>query len=191
MKFAKQLEQESVPEWRSQYFDYKQGKKKIKAIVNAYNAANRNLRTPTFKPSTRKSFSGSTPSVRGLMRDDSLRQPEAEHSDPIPIHTSKQSSSDSSAILRKDDKGYTHYGSIIGSPSSPLSRPRTLELPGPAIDPKEPPNPRHQRLPVPHRARSHPQQRENAFEVGKTRHSSSSHVLPVSLLLSISLYQSS
>lgn len=35
MKFAKELDQELVPEWRAKYFDYKQAKKRIKRITNA------------------------------------------------------------------------------------------------------------------------------------------------------------
>ncbi|KAI8818109.1 SPX domain-containing protein [Fimicolochytrium jonesii] len=35
MKFAKYLEENSVPEWRSQYVDYRQLKKLIKQVVKA------------------------------------------------------------------------------------------------------------------------------------------------------------
>ncbi|KMU83313.1 hypothetical protein CIHG_01095 [Coccidioides immitis H538.4] len=38
MKFAKELEQELVSEWRAKYLDYKLGKKKIKAIARALRA---------------------------------------------------------------------------------------------------------------------------------------------------------
>ncbi|ERF75856.1 hypothetical protein EPUS_01222 [Endocarpon pusillum Z07020] len=35
MKFAKELEEQLVPEWRVKYLDYKKGKKKIKAVARA------------------------------------------------------------------------------------------------------------------------------------------------------------
>ncbi|KAJ5992512.1 hypothetical protein N7451_008236 [Penicillium sp. IBT 35674x] len=41
MKFAKELEQELVPEWRAKYLDYKTGKKKLKAITRAIQKGNR------------------------------------------------------------------------------------------------------------------------------------------------------
>ncbi|KIW92496.1 uncharacterized protein Z519_06343 [Cladophialophora bantiana CBS 173.52] len=47
MKFAKELEEDAVPEWRAKYLNYKLGKKKIKAISKAL----RNLqRTPGTEP---------------------------------------------------------------------------------------------------------------------------------------------
>ncbi|KAI9740483.1 MAG: hypothetical protein M1834_005063 [Cirrosporium novae-zelandiae] len=36
MKFAKELEEELVPEWRAKYFDYKTAKKKVKAVFRAF-----------------------------------------------------------------------------------------------------------------------------------------------------------
>ncbi|KAK5951119.1 Xenotropic and polytropic retrovirus receptor 1 [Knufia fluminis] len=44
MKFAKELENDLVPEWRAKYINYKQGKKKIKAISKALRNANRTPR---------------------------------------------------------------------------------------------------------------------------------------------------
>jgi len=44
MKFAKELEDDLVPEWRAKYINYKQGKKKIKAISKALRNANRTPR---------------------------------------------------------------------------------------------------------------------------------------------------
>ncbi|KAI9682550.1 MAG: hypothetical protein M1829_000343 [Trizodia sp. TS-e1964] len=40
MKFAKELDQQLVPEWRAKYFDYKAGKKKVKAVSRALNKLN-------------------------------------------------------------------------------------------------------------------------------------------------------
>lgn len=46
MKFAKELEQDLVPEWRAKYFDYKIGKKKVKAVARALKNVNQTPRTP-------------------------------------------------------------------------------------------------------------------------------------------------
>ncbi|KAK5462865.1 Xenotropic and polytropic retrovirus receptor 1 [Exophiala xenobiotica] len=46
MKFAKELEDEAVPEWRVKYLNYKQGKKKVKAISRALRNLNRTPATP-------------------------------------------------------------------------------------------------------------------------------------------------
>ncbi|KAG4026619.1 hypothetical protein MFRU_038g00230 [Monilinia fructicola] len=40
MKFAKELDQNLVPEWRVKYLDYKQGKKKVKAVARAAHRIN-------------------------------------------------------------------------------------------------------------------------------------------------------
>ncbi|EDN96604.1 hypothetical protein SS1G_01530 [Sclerotinia sclerotiorum 1980 UF-70] len=45
MKFAKELEQSLVPEWRAKYLDYKQGKKKVKAVARAAHRVNSTPRT--------------------------------------------------------------------------------------------------------------------------------------------------
>ncbi|KAK4691306.1 xenotropic and polytropic retrovirus receptor 1, partial [Lecanoromycetidae sp. Uapishka_2] len=46
MKFAKELEQDLVPEWRAKYFDYKTGKKKVKAVARALKTVNQTPKTP-------------------------------------------------------------------------------------------------------------------------------------------------
>ncbi|KAL8679019.1 MAG: hypothetical protein Q9186_004675 [Xanthomendoza sp. 1 TL-2023] len=46
MKFARELEQDLVPEWRAKYLDYKVGKKKIKAIARALRTLNQTPKTP-------------------------------------------------------------------------------------------------------------------------------------------------
>ncbi|KAK4203853.1 EXS family-domain-containing protein [Triangularia verruculosa] len=45
MKFAKELEQDAVPEWRVKYLNYKQGKKHVKAVTRAIHRA---TSTPTL-----------------------------------------------------------------------------------------------------------------------------------------------
>ncbi|KAL9126725.1 MAG: hypothetical protein Q9217_004270 [Psora testacea] len=46
MKFAKELEQDLVPEWRAKYFDYKTGKKRVKAVARAMKHLNQTPKTP-------------------------------------------------------------------------------------------------------------------------------------------------
>ena len=46
MKFAKELEQDLVPEWRAKYLDYKLGKKKVKAVAKALKSVNQTPNTP-------------------------------------------------------------------------------------------------------------------------------------------------
>ncbi|SLM33528.1 SPX, N-terminal [Lasallia pustulata] len=46
MKFAKELEQDLVPEWRAKYLDYKTGKKKVKAVARALRNVNQTPKTP-------------------------------------------------------------------------------------------------------------------------------------------------
>ncbi|KAK0857885.1 Xenotropic and polytropic retrovirus receptor 1 [Friedmanniomyces endolithicus] len=41
MKFAKELDDNAVPEWKGQYLDYKRGKKKLKAVTRALRNVNR------------------------------------------------------------------------------------------------------------------------------------------------------
>ncbi|MCJ1321797.1 hypothetical protein MMC15_007142 [Xylographa vitiligo] len=46
MKFAKELEQDLVPEWRAKYLDYKLGKKKVKSLARAFRNLSRSPKTP-------------------------------------------------------------------------------------------------------------------------------------------------
>ncbi|KAI9780507.1 MAG: hypothetical protein M1835_004467 [Candelina submexicana] len=50
MKFAKELEQELVPEWRAKYLDYRIGKKKLKAVGRALRNINQTPKTPGRRP---------------------------------------------------------------------------------------------------------------------------------------------
>ncbi|KAM0493701.1 hypothetical protein ACHAP9_008609 [Verticillium nonalfalfae] len=62
MKFAKELDQDLVPEWRVKYLDYKGGKKKIKAVSRAFSRA-----PPT--PANGKSSSDAQPNPARLDAD--------------------------------------------------------------------------------------------------------------------------
>ncbi|KAK2756521.1 hypothetical protein FQN54_005414 [Arachnomyces sp. PD_36] len=46
MKFAKELEEDLVPEWRAKYLNYKAGKKRVKAISRSLRYVNQSPRTP-------------------------------------------------------------------------------------------------------------------------------------------------
>ena len=63
MKFAKQLEDEAIPEWKANYLDYKTAKKRLKVV----NKAVRNVASSTRSRTTPGSSSrdGPPPSVRG------------------------------------------------------------------------------------------------------------------------------
>ncbi|KAI9725070.1 MAG: hypothetical protein M1812_000346 [Candelaria pacifica] len=50
MKFAKELEQELVSEWRPKYLDYRIGKKKLKAVGRALRNINQTPKTPKRRP---------------------------------------------------------------------------------------------------------------------------------------------
>ncbi|KAI9822512.1 MAG: hypothetical protein M1827_000231 [Pycnora praestabilis] len=50
MKFAKELEEDLVPEWRAKYLDYKFGKKKLKAVARALRGLNQTPKTPRRRP---------------------------------------------------------------------------------------------------------------------------------------------
>ncbi|KAH0558625.1 hypothetical protein GP486_004724 [Trichoglossum hirsutum] len=48
MKFAKELDQELIPEWRAKYLDYREGKKKLKPVARALRDANGSPRLLNF-----------------------------------------------------------------------------------------------------------------------------------------------
>ncbi|KAK4157608.1 protein SYG1 [Chaetomidium leptoderma] len=58
MKFAKELDQDAVPEWRVKYLNYKAGKKHVKNVTRAINRANA---TPTL---TRRTETPQAPQAR-------------------------------------------------------------------------------------------------------------------------------
>ncbi|PKX97196.1 uncharacterized protein P174DRAFT_105095 [Aspergillus novofumigatus IBT 16806] len=138
MKFAKELEQELVPEWRAKYLDYKTGKKKVKAIARAIQKTNRSPRHPSLRrtatgpgdqiitPSgTFRSSPGQTSDNKRLEVPNSFRSP------PIPVrgdaHATTTSRStpgqrDERQPLRVPGSRFSavmgSYGSIIASPHS-------------------------------------------------------------------------
>ncbi|KAB5575486.1 EXS family protein [Coniochaeta sp. 2T2.1] len=157
MKFAKELEQDLVPEWRVKYLNYKAGKKYVKAVARAIHRANG---TPAL--GRRGDVPPHTPNfpVRGLHRLNSVREGEADESSPLrstpaPLGRGKASASirgegtpaqpipaasgERDALANSSHAGnLMHYGSFVATPPepSPISTPTersTFELPAPAI----------------------------------------------------------
>lgn len=60
MKFAKELEEQAVPEWKTRYLDYKKGKKKLKAVARAV----RELDSKSLGPSRAPTFTSPFSSLR-------------------------------------------------------------------------------------------------------------------------------
>ncbi|ESZ94124.1 hypothetical protein SBOR_5478 [Sclerotinia borealis F-4128] len=154
MKFAKELEQNLVPEWRAKYLDYKQGKKKVKAVARATNRINQTPRTDarsnldpksgslygatyplvprklqssqTFDGTTdpRKSASGRQ---NGASRDTAERTAASKHTSTIPI---------AKRPIPTDHTSNGMYGSFV--PTPPAADLHNFELPDPAIEPDSP-----------------------------------------------------
>ncbi|KAI9830356.1 MAG: hypothetical protein M1819_005737 [Sarea resinae] len=162
MKFAKELEQDLVPEWRAKYLNYKLGKKKVKAVARALRNLNQTPRTPRR---TNSIFSPRPPLNQSSLRNRLLVQDETESDTALAARdtqlTEEQEEERTGTVRRKrnspisaserqplNTSGYgtnsppmgsrlTRYGSIIGSPPKydPLPGPPSLELPDPALDP--------------------------------------------------------
>ncbi|GAB7364248.1 hypothetical protein MBLNU230_g4796t1 [Neophaeotheca triangularis] len=156
MKFAKELDQDAVPEWRAQYLNYKQGKKKLKAVLRALRSADQTPRSvektirgePTKRASSRNLDSGPQDlraiedgvGVAATTHGRSRRPTET----GAPTERSPLSAQD--VLRRPGHDGMTRYGSIIGSPTrnpnpaidslnrSLAEEASTLELPNPWLE---------------------------------------------------------
>ncbi|KAI1365879.1 EXS family-domain-containing protein [Xylaria arbuscula] len=149
MKFAKELEQDLVPEWRIKYLNYKAGKKYVKSVARAVHRANATPRVNSRRlpPHEVPPFHQSPFSLRQASRDtkpqgpgeiDSrtpgLRQPgQATRSEPANIPASSERQSLSPSGLND-----FNYGSFVRTPPtssgfSKVDSRQTFELPGPAI----------------------------------------------------------
>ncbi|KAF2858567.1 EXS-domain-containing protein [Piedraia hortae CBS 480.64] len=135
MKFAKELEEKAIPEWRDQYLDYKGGKKKLKAVSRALREVDesaggrhsfrRRRSSVSSAPARHRTFTSTSPTTSSAQN--------AEHSMSVGERSP----------LRRQVPGklrMTRYGSIIGSPprnkassSSALNVIPALELPPPAM----------------------------------------------------------
>ncbi|KAK1574597.1 SPX domain-containing protein [Colletotrichum navitas] len=155
MKFAKELEQDLVPEWRIKYLNYKAGKKYVKAVSRAINRANGSPLNNASRPENQNStasylFHAHSPfrshrnarskasnapdertSLRGTPAPVGSAHQKPAHPIPTPAsHNDRQSWNDGPSDFR--------YGSFVHTPphhdtGSPLDRRPTFELPGPAM----------------------------------------------------------
>ncbi|KAI1908682.1 Xenotropic and polytropic retrovirus receptor 1 [Ophidiomyces ophidiicola] len=163
MKFAKDLEQELVPEWRAKYLNYKQGKKKIKAITRALRAIDQAPRTPSRRAfglsgsdgtpqSTRPPFRhlGSFRRMRSKAPSRSRREPETLDGERSPTDVRPQETSfpETQPLRTPGSRFADHtggYGSIISAHSRSATLP-SLELPDPALDPNDTNFPPHSQM---------------------------------------------
>ncbi|CAK7271965.1 Xenotropic and polytropic retrovirus receptor 1 [Sporothrix epigloea] len=142
MKFAKELDQELVPEWRAKYLNYKTGKKHVKAISRAISRANA---TPSLRrtgdllpPQTTPSiFSSGSPFTqkRTARANDGSRSAPADSTvgptqlpSPGSLRQTKTVSSRSSGRepTRNDKENEEEAGAVDerrGLTSSPVTRP--------------------------------------------------------------------
>ncbi|TGJ85772.1 hypothetical protein E0Z10_g2975 [Xylaria hypoxylon] len=152
MKFAKELEQDLVPEWRIKYLNYKAGKKYVKGVARAIHRVNSTPRAPSRRhdnppPHDAPSFFRSPflhqPGSRGI----NSQGPEDAHlltSGPAPLGQAARSepanvpAPSERQSLNSPGANEANYGSFVRTPpaSSGLSKldsRQTFELPGPAI----------------------------------------------------------
>ncbi|KAL1635854.1 Xenotropic and polytropic retrovirus receptor 1 [Neofusicoccum ribis] len=148
MKFAKEIEQELVPEWRAKYLNYKLGKKKLKAISRALRNVHQSPRTPgrLRRPTLTPSPHTGVPSYSFLNRLDLRRTATVDSTAPrLPQDASQNTEAAKEreeegvtrsspqaihgrgtpreALIKRTPEGddaphLTRYGSIIGSPPS-------------------------------------------------------------------------
>ncbi|KAI0525490.1 EXS family-domain-containing protein [Xylaria bambusicola] len=149
MKFAKELEQDLVPEWRIKYLNYKAGKKYIKSVARAVNRANGTPRANSRRLPPREvpPFFRSPFSLQQVSRDANSQWPEDIGPPTSGLHLSRQATRSEPAnmpvpnerqSLSGSGMNETNYGSFVRTPpaSSALSKAdsrQTFELPGPAI----------------------------------------------------------
>ncbi|KAM3068871.1 Xenotropic and polytropic retrovirus receptor 1 [Clarireedia jacksonii] len=155
MKFAKELEQDLVPEWRMKYLDYKAGKKKVKALARAVHRANATPRTPGRPTSTQhvSPYGATSPSVprnklqtfRNGARTDpaSLLRNLPASNGPKPDENANDLTRKTSPIPFTQKHSNTigpeldiPYGSFI--PTPPAAERESFELPDPALAPQTP-----------------------------------------------------
>ncbi|OKL61240.1 hypothetical protein UA08_03857 [Talaromyces atroroseus] len=132
MKFAKELNDELVPEWRAKYMNYKLGKKKIKAIQKALQKANRTpiRRQETFQYTPSQQLPPNTSTSAAQLPLDYNGSPSRKDA----VRVSEQ------RPLRTPGSRFSNtvgsYGSITTEPGHKDSTHLpNLELPSPAISP--------------------------------------------------------
>ncbi|KAJ5317972.1 SPX N-terminal [Penicillium antarcticum] len=151
MKFAKELEQELVPEWRAKYLDYKTGKKKVKAVTRALQKAHRSPRAPSYRQSTPQARGAAQFSLTPSNTDKALDATETNDPSTPRGGTKPPSVARSTPIPRSErqplrtpgsrfSEHVGSYGSILATPppqGTAASDAASFELPDPALDPDE------------------------------------------------------
>ncbi|KAJ9371858.1 hypothetical protein DTO282F9_3177 [Paecilomyces variotii] len=145
MKFAKELEEQLVPEWRAKYLDYKAGKKKLKALNRALQKINRTPRTPrtphtplarrfTQSLTTNEPYTPTRGPDRFSAADANGNGTPRSRATPVPVPERQPLRRTASRFV--DSVG--SYGSILATPPAVAEAPElpSLELPDPAIDPR-------------------------------------------------------
>lgn len=135
MKFAKELEETAIPEWRGSYFDYKTGKKRLKALAKALRGVPKRETHHPELPLVRDS--GNVTQRTPAISIGPVFNLVNEHS-PLQSKLNQRLEPDSERPTRQ--KRMASYGSIIGSPpnspaieiKSHMTAVPSLELPGPA-----------------------------------------------------------
>lgn len=107
MKFAKYLQDETIPEWRKAYMNYKQGKKHLKAIEQAIEQRENTLDSPNQTTATDTTSASSTNG-----RSNSIRTHQLNHQDIDP------DSSPSGATPIFKGRDYARSYSSINMPSA-------------------------------------------------------------------------
>ncbi|KAJ5853535.1 hypothetical protein N7534_006078 [Penicillium rubens] len=153
MKFAKELEQELVPEWRAKYLDYKTGKKKVKAITRALQKANRSPLVPSHRqfattPQSRGAAQSLTPSNTDKQLDAGEHHgsstPQRSGADPPSTRSTPVPKAERQPLRTPGSRfseNIGSYGSILATPPQQHhtagSDVGSFELPDPALDPDE------------------------------------------------------
>ncbi|KAK2748949.1 hypothetical protein FQN57_007232 [Myotisia sp. PD_48] len=165
MKFAKELEEELVPEWRAKYLNYKVGKKKVKAIARAL----RHVDQATWAPGRRgglaqtslrdhdfpnnnnptafyaNNLSNNEDEINVLQHyavdsgDDVAQQVDSGNSSTRSLSLPPQTRHLFRPPSSRFTDQYRGYGSIVrpGTRVSQSSVASSLNLPGPALDPND------------------------------------------------------
>lgn len=144
MKFAKELDEEAVPEWRDKYLNYKAGKKKLKAVARAlrdinsvpapstpsrspftslrdgpiYSFLQRKNTTPTLGPGG-PAHSNAAPLMQARSCSDFVGQDQRLGVDANADGTPRALPINERSPLKgskPNNPGMTRYGSIIGTP---------------------------------------------------------------------------
>ncbi|TKA81607.1 hypothetical protein B0A55_03565 [Friedmanniomyces simplex] len=146
MKFAKELDDNAVPEWKGQYLDYKHGKKKLKAVTRALRNVDKPEGAEKQQQARRSPFASlrdapvyslfqqerqngvpqqqtgsrdsSTPLVHGRSRSEDAPSPRPAQQDDGDATPRARAINERSPLRIKRQEGprMTRYGSILGTP---------------------------------------------------------------------------